>query len=449
MSSHDMKNPNGGVNMRHVTEPPDPNDHLLERILSRENMLRAWKRVKANKGAPGVDGISISEFPDFIRDRWEDIRKSLLKGSYQPLPVLRVEIPKPDGGVRPLGIPTVLDRLIQQAIAQVLGPIFDHTFSEFSFGFRPGRSAHDAVKKVRGYIREGYRIAVDMDLSKFFDTVNHDVLMHRVARRVRDKRVLRLIGKYLRAGVKVDGRLKGTLKGVPQGGPLSPLLANIVLDDLDKELEMRGHRFVRYADDFIILVKSPRAGERVMRSIRRFLEKRLKLKVNEKKSCVVPTDQSNFLGFTFKGTKIRWSEKAFKEFKRRVRLLTGRSWFVSMNYRLKKLAQYIRGWMNYFGISEYYRPIPELDHWLRRRVRMCYFKQWRKTRTKVRELLKLGTSLNAAISVGLSRKGYWRLSRTLATQTGMTNQWLKEQGLVSIKEQWVKIHYPTTVRLSL
>lgn len=446
MSSHDMKNPNGGVNMGHVIEPPDPNEHLLERIFSRDNMLRAWKRVKANKGASGVDGMSIAEFPSFTRGRWEDIRRSLLEGTYQPSPVLRVEIPKVDGGTRPLGIPTVLDRLIQQAIAQVLGLIFDHTFSESSFGFRPGRSAHDAVRKAREYIREGYRIAVDMDLSKFFDTVDHDVLMYRVAGRVHDKRLLRLIGRYLRAGVEVKGRLQSTLKGVPQGGPLSPLLANIVLDDLDKELEKRGHRFVRYADDFIILVESQSAGERVMISIRRFLERKLKLKVNEKKSCVALTDQINFLGFTFKGTKIRWSEKAFKEFKRRVRLLTGRSWFVSMDYRLRKLAQYVRGWMNYFGISEYYRPIPELDHWLRRRVRMCYWKRWRRTRTKVRELLKLGTSLKAAISVGLSRKGYWRLSRTLATQSGMTNQWLKEQGLVSIKKLWVNIHYPATAR---
>jgi len=446
MSSHDMKNPNGGVNMRHVTEQPDPNDHLLERILSRENMLRAWKRVKANKGAPGVDGISISEFPGFIRDRWEDIRKSLLEGSYQPLQVLRVEIPKPDGGVRPLGIPTVLDRLIQQGISQVLVEIFDPTFSEFSYGFRPGRSAHDAVKKVRGYIREGYRIAVDMDLSKFFDSVNHDVLMNRVARRIRDKRVLRLIGKYLRAGVKVNGRLENTRKGVPQGGPLSPLLANIMLDDLDKELEKRGHRFARYADDFIILVKSQSAGERVMKSIRRFLEKKLKLKVNEKKSRVAPTDQCSFLGFIFRGAKIRWSDKAFKEFKRRVRRLTGRSWFVSMDYRMRKLSEYLRGWMNYFGISEYYRPIPIIDEWIRRRIRMCYWKQWRKTRTKVRELLKLGTYKREAILTALSRKGYWHLARTLATHSGMTIKWLKEQGLVSVKELWVNIHYPTTVR---
>ena len=446
MSSHDMKNPTGGVNMRHVIESPAPNGNLLERVFSRENLRSAWKQVKANKGAPGVDGISIREFPAFIRDRWEDTRESLMEGTYDPLPVLRVEIPKPSGGTRPLGIPTVQDRLIQQAIAQTLTPIFDPYFSEFSYGFRPGRSAHDAVMKVCEYIRQGYSIAVDMDLSKFFDSVNHDVLMHRVTRKVRDKRVLRLIGKYLRAGVEVKGRLQSTRRGVPRGGPLSPLLANILLDDLDKELEKRGHKFVRYADDFIILVKSQRAGERVMRSVRRFLERRLKLKINEDKSSVAPTNQITFLGFAFKGDKIRWSDKAFQEFKRRIRHLTGRSWSVLMDYRLKRLTQYVRGWVNYFGISEYYRPIPELDHWLRRRVRMCYWKRWRYCRTKVRNLRKLGTSLNAAISVGMSRKGPWRLSRTLATQCGITNQWLKEQGLISIKELWVNIHYPATVR---
>ncbi len=296
------------------------------------------------------------------------------------------------------------------------------------------------------YIREGYRIAVDMDLSKFLDTVNHDVLMRCVARKVRDRRVLRLIGKYLRAGVMVQGRLQETRLGVPQGGPLSPLLANVILDDLDKELEKRGHRFVRYADDFIVLVKSRSAGERVMESLKRFLERTLKLKVNQDKSQVVQTNQVTFLGFTFRGTKIHWSEKAFREFKRSVKDLTGRSWFVSMDHRYKKLAEYLRGWMNYFGISEYYRPVPEIDQWLRRRLRICYFKQWRKARTKVRELRKLGTSLHAAISVAISRKGPWRLSRALATQTGMTNDWLKGQGLLSVKELWVHIHYPATAR---
>ena len=446
MSSHDTLNPTGGVNMGHVMELSDPHDHLLERILSKENMLRAWKRVKSNKGAPGIDNTSIKEFPEFARENWDDIRESLLAGMYQPLPVRRVEIPKSTGGARPLGIPTVLDRLIQQASYQVLMPIFDPDFSDHSYGFRPGRSAHDAVFQIREYLREGYRVAVDMDLSKFFDTVNHDVLMHRVARKVRDKRVLRLIGKYLRAGVMVNGRLQATRRGVPQGGPLSPLLANILLDDLDKELGRRGHRFVRYADDFIILVKSQRAGERVMLSVQHFLERKLKLEVNQNKSQVALTNQTDFLGFTFKGTKIRWSDKAFREFKRRVKELTGRSWFVSMEYRYKKLAQYLRGWMNYFGISEYYQPIPEIDHWLRRRMRMCYWKQWRYVRTKVSNLLKLGTHPGVAIPMCLSRKGPWRCARTLATQTGMTNQWLKDQGLLFVKELWVKIHYPTTVR---
>ena len=444
MSFHDTMNPKGGVAMGHVVDSSDPNEHLLERMLSRENMQAAWKPVKANKGAAGVDGMSIEAFLDFARDAWENIRNELLAGTYQPSPVRRVEIPKATGGTRPLGIPTVLDRLIQQAIAQVLVPMFDPTFSDSSFGFRPGRSAHDAVYKVREYIREGYRIAVDMDLSKFFDTVNHDVLMHRVARKVSDKRVLRLIGKYLRAGVMVHGRLQETRLGVPQGGPLSPLLANVLLDDLDKELEKRGHRFDRYADDFIVLVKSRQAGERVMQSLQRFLERNLKLKINQEKSQVASTNQTTFLGFTFSGTRIYWSGKAFREFKRRVKELTGRSWFVSMDYRFRKLAEYLRGWMNYFGISEYYRPIPEIDHWLRRRLRMCYFKQWRRARTKVRELRKLGTSLHTAISVAISRKGPWRLSRTLATQTGMTNDWLKNQGLLSVKELWVHIHYPAT-----
>ncbi len=432
--------------MRRVTEPPDPNDHLLERILSRENMLEAWKRVKANKGAAGVDHMTITDFPAFSRENWESIRASLCEGNYQPLPVNRVEIPKPTGGTRPLGIPTVTDRLIQQAIAQVLMPIFDPEFSEFSFGFRPGRSAHDAVRIVREYVRQGYRTAVDMDLSKFFDMVNHDILMHRVSLKVHDKRVLRLIGKYLRAGVMVNGRLQHTHTGVPQGGPLSPLLSNILLDDLDKELEHRGHKFVRYADDFIILVKSQRAGERVMASVTCFLKRKLKLNINEKKSLVAPADKVTFLGFIFKQGKIRWSDKAFRNFKREVKRLTGRSWFVSMDYRLRKLARYVRGWINYYGISEYYRPIPIIDQWLRRRVRMCYWKQWRKVRTRIRNLLKIGAKPGVAIPICQTRKGPWKCGRTLATQTGMTNQWLKDQGLVSVKEQWVKIHYPATAR---
>ena len=369
MSSDTLMNLYGGDVAARVMERRTPGFDLLEHILEPDNLMRAWKQVKSNKGAPGIDGVTIAQFPAYIQERWQGIGAAILDGTYVPSPVLRVEIPKPDGGMRPLGIPTVMDRVIQQAIAQVLMPIFDPGFSESSFGFRPGRCAHDAVYKVQDYIKQGYRVAVDMDLAKFFDTVNHDVLMNRVSRKVKDKRILKLIGRYLRAGVVNNGRLEYTRKGVPQGGPLSPLLANILLDDLDKELEARGHRFARYADDFIILVKSQGAGERVMKSICRFLEQRLKLSVNEKKSKVANVEDCSFLGFIFCRGKIRWSQKAFVEFKRRIRLLTGRSWFVSMDYRLKKLAEYIRGWMNYYGISEYYRPIPGLDEWLRRRIR--------------------------------------------------------------------------------
>ncbi len=412
----------------------------MARVLARDNLQRAWKRVKANKGAPGIDGMAIEDFAKFAGSSWPVIRQALRDGSYHPQPVRRVSIPKPDGGERLLGIPCVVDRVIQQAIAQVLGPIFDPGFSDSSFGFRPGRSAHGAIRQVQRFIGEGYRIAVDLDLAKFFDTVQHDVLLARVGRQVGDKRLLALIGRYLRAGVLVGETIEPTEIGTPQGGPLSPLLANILLDDLDKELERRGHRFVRYADDVVILVQSPRAGERVMDSVSRFLTGKLKLVVNAHKSRVVKTNDCVFLGFTFRGKKLRWSDRAFDDFRHNLRRLTGRSWGVSMAFRFDKLAQYVRGWMGYFGISDYYRPVPELDHWLRRRVRMCYWKQWRKPRTKIRNLLALGTRKRQAIRTGLSSKSYWHLSRTLATQTGMTNDWLKSQGLISIRACWMKAH---------
>jgi RNA-directed DNA polymerase len=410
----------------------------MEPVLAPDNLRRAWKRVKANRGAPGVDGMRIEDFPEFARGHWPGIRQALHDGSYRPQAVRRVMIPKPSGGERPLGIPTVVDRVIQQAIAQVLTPIFDPGFSESSFGFRPGRSAHAALRQVQGYVKAGYRIAVDLDLAKFFDNVDHDILMTRVARKVGDKRVLSLIGRYLRAGVLVGDSIQPSELGTPQGGPLSPLLANILLDDLDRELERRGLHFARYADDLIILVKSPRAGRRVKASVTAYLARRLKLPVNQSKSKVAPIEECVFLGFTFRQGKLRWSEQAFEDFQHRVRELTGRSWGVSMRHRLDKLAQYLRGWMGYFGISQYYRPIPELDEWLRRRVRMCYWKQWRLPRTKVRHLLALGVALRSAIATALSHKSYWHLSRCKVTQVGMTTEWLRRQGLLSVRELWMK-----------
>jgi RNA-directed DNA polymerase len=418
---------------------------LLERVLTPENLRKAWHQVKANHGAPGVDGMTIEDFPAFARDHWPRIRQAIRDETYQPSPVRRTEIPKRHGhGTRVLGIPTVVDRVIEQAIAQVLGPIFEPGFSASSFGFRPRRSAHQAVKQIQGYIKAGYKVGVDLDLAKFFDRANHDALMARVARKVGDKALLRLIGKYLRAGVLVGECLEPTATGVPQGSPLSPLLSNILLDDLDTELERRGHRFARYCDDFLIVVKSQRAGERVKASVTRFLRSHLHLEINEQKSMVGPTKDCTFLGFTFQGSRIYWSSEAVQDFRHRLRKLTGRSWGVSMAYRIRKLNEYLRGWMQYFGLSQYYRPLPELDAWLRRRLRMCFWKQWRYVRTKVRELLKLGTAKKTAILTALSRKGPWHLSRTLATQTGMTNQWLTETlGLVSIRALWIALHYPT------
>src|SRR4030042_583138 len=295
--------------MRRVMESGPRAPVTVEHVVERDNILNAWKQVRANKGAPGIDNISTEEFPEYAYENWKGIKTSLLDGTYRPQPVKRVEIPKDNGGTRNLGIPVVMDRLIQQAITQVLTPLFDPHFSESSFGFRPGRSAHQAVKKVLKLIHRGHRYAVDIDLEKFFDMVVHDVLMSRVSRKVSDKGILRLIGKYLRAGVVVNGRLNETSKGVPQGGPLSPLLSNILLDDLDKELEKRGHQFARYADDLIILVKSKRSGERVMESISRFLEKKLKVQVNRDKSKVVRAEASTFLGFTFTGKRLTVSEK--------------------------------------------------------------------------------------------------------------------------------------------
>jgi RNA-directed DNA polymerase len=427
---------------------PALNESLMEAVVATANVRTAWQRVKSNGGAAGVDGVTVEEYAARTRPAWENIRASLLNGTYQPQPVRRVEIPKRNGGKRPLGIPTVGDRVIQQAVQQVLTPVFDPTFSESSYGFRPKRSAHEAVRRVRQLIDEGHRFIVDIDIEKFFDTVNHDILMASAARRVRDKRVLRVIGRYLRSGAEVNGKIDPPGRGTPQGGPLSPLLANIYLDVLDKELEKRGLHFVRYADDLLILVKSKRAGERVLQSVARFLETHLKLKVNQEKSGVREADDTTYLGFAFRKGTIRWSEESFQCFKQRVRELTGRSWGVSVKYRIRKLAVYVRGWINYFGISEYYRPIPEIDSWIRRRVRMCCIKPWRRKRTRIRKLQSMGVRLDTAIRTGCIERGYWYLSGVLGVQNAFPNRWLAEQGLVSVKDLWSKMHYGENARLT-
>ncbi|WP_246125407.1 group II intron reverse transcriptase/maturase [Exilibacterium tricleocarpae] len=330
------------------------NLELFDAVFAASNVARAWQQVRANKGAPGIDNMTVEAFPAWAKGHWQTLKTQTLAGTYRPQPVKRVEIDKPNGGKRQLGIPTVIDRVIQQAIVQILSPMIDPTFSENSFGFRPQRSAHQAVKQVQQIIKQQRRIAVDVDLSKFFDRVNHDILMHHVSRHINDKRLLKLIDRYLRAEIDENSKTYPSTLGVPQGGPLSPLLSNILLDNLDKELEHRGHPFVRYADDFIILVKSERAGHRVLNSITCFLEKRSKLKVNTEKSQVVKTSQCQFLGFTFKWGKIQWHNNSRDKFKQEVRRLTNRNWGVSMAYQLFKLSQYLRGWINYYGIANAY-----------------------------------------------------------------------------------------------
>jgi RNA-directed DNA polymerase len=417
-------------------------EDLLERILSPENLQSAWLRVKANGGAAGMDGMTIAQFPAFARQHWERIRSRLMEGTYHPAPVRRVFIPKPNGDLRPLGIPTVLDRVIQQAIAQILTPLFDPHFSTHSYGFRFGKRAHQAVRSVEAAAQGCCNYAVDCDLKSFFDTVNHDRLMKLLAQRIADVRVLRLIGAYLRAGVKLkDGTVEATTQGVPQGGPLSPLLANIMLDPLDKELEARGLRFARYADDFLILVKSLRAAQRVMQSITRFVEARLKLVVNRQKSKAAPLSDCTFLGFQIRRGRIVWSDKALKRFKERIQEITSRSRGVSMRRLLSELRRYVVGWLNYFGISQAYREIPALDQWLRRRVRLCYWKQWKRARTRRRLLIRLGIHPAEVYKASRCRRGYWWMAGTSIVQRALDNRWLAEQGVPNMKQQWIDMHY--------
>jgi RNA-directed DNA polymerase len=414
---------------------------LLERIIDRNNLNEAFKRVRSNKGSHGIDGMKVDELLQYLKENGDSLRQSLLEGSYKPNPVRRVEIPKPDGKKRPLGIPTAVDRVIQQAIAQVLSPIFEEEFSDNSYGFRPNKNAHQAILKCKEYMDNGYKWAVDIDLEKYFDTVNHDKLIGLVYKKVKDIRVISLIRKYLQAGVMEKGVFNTSQKGVPQGGNLSPLLSNIMLNELDKELEKRGLHFCRYADDCNIYVKTRKAALRVMVSITRFIEEDLKLKVNKDKSKVDRPWKLKYLGFTFYPKKgemgIRVHENSLKKLKAKLKEVTGRSNAMSMELRSIKLRQIIVGWVNYFKLADMKSTLKTLDEWLRRRIRLCYWKQWKKIKTRHDNLKKLGIDEYKAWEYANTRKGYWRISNSPILARTLSNKHLKEQGFITLTEKYL------------
>ena len=408
-------------------------EQLMEEVCERENCKQALARVKANKGSAGVDGMTVHELPEFLKQHWPAIRAQLLSGTYKPQPVRRVEIPKPDGGgVRKLGIPSVLDRFIQQAVMQVLQHKWDRTFSNHSYGFRPGCSAHQAVAAAQQYITAGYRWVVDLDLEKFFDRVNHDKLIAKIAERVSDKRLLKLIRAFLRAGVMEGGLVSPTDEGTPQGGPLFPLLSNIVLDELDRELGRRGHRFARYADDSNIYVRSRRAGERVMESLTRFITAKLKLKVNQQKSAVARPWERKFLGFSFTSAGIpkrRIAPKAVGRFKERIRELTSRTRGVSIERRAEDLSRYLGGWIGYFGKCETPSVLTGLEQWLRRRLRSAIWKQWKRGTVRFAELSQRGVGTDLAAQTASSALGPWRLANSPALSIALPNAYFDSLGI--------------------
>lgn len=414
------------------------NTELWNKIWERQNMRTALERVERNGGAPGIDGMTVEQLRPYLREHWLEIREALDRESYQPKPVRRVEIPKPDGGKRMIGIPTVVDRLLQQAIAQVLTPPFEERFSEYSYGFRPGRSAHDAVKQAQIYLQEGNEWVVDIDLEKYFDRVNHDMLMARVARVVKDKRVLKLIRGYLNSGVMINGVVAKTEEGTPQGGPMSPLLSNIMLDDLDRELEKRGHKFVRYADDCNIYVKSKRAGERVMVSVRAYLEKKLKLKVNRKKSKVERATKVKFLGFSFYKRNgevlIRVAKRSQERFRDKLRRLTKRTRSGKLEDIIREINRYTMGWIGYYWQANTPSVYRELDGWIRRRLRQIIWKRWKRGRTRYRELVKLGIPEWRA-QEGAGGKSPWHMSRTPVINEALSVRYFRNLGLRSIKDR--------------
>jgi RNA-directed DNA polymerase len=416
--------------------------HLLEKVIERSNLKKALKRVESNKGEPGIDGMPTQELREYLKENWVPIKQQLLDGTYQPRPVRRVEIPKPSGGTRPLGIPTVLDRFIQQAIQQVLTHIFEPQFSNSSYGFRPKRSARQAVEQARTYISTGKRIVIDMDIEKFFDQVNHDILMQKIAKSVHDKRILKIIRKYLQAGVMIEGCCVRTEEGTPQGGPISPLLANIMLNDLDKELSKRGLMFVRYADDCNIYVASKRAAARVFASITKFIQTKLKLKVNAEKSAIDHPWKRKFLGFTFSWleiTTLRIAPKSIERFKERIRSLTKRNAAIAMEKRIEKLNEYLIGWSGYFSIAECKSMSQDLDAWIRRRLRMCVLKQWKRCKTKLQNMVQLGVPEKWAGCIAFSRKKCWRLANTPQISKALNNAYWHDLGLVSLLDRYHKL----------
>ena len=419
-------------------ESPANTNRLMEVVCERENLKEALRQVKANKGSPGVDGMTVVGITDYLKQHWPTIREQLLNGTYEPKPVRRVEIPKPDGGVRKLGIPSVLDRFIQQAVMQVLQRRWDRTFSNHSYGFRPGRSAQQAVAQAQQYIAAGHSWCVDLDLEKFFDRVNHDKLMGQIAKRVEDKRLLKLIRAFLNAGVMENGLISRSVEGTPQGGPLSPLLSNLVLDELDRELERRGHSFVRYADDCNIYVRSERAGQRVMEGISHFITQELKLKVNEAKSAVARPQERKFLGFSFTaGPEVKRviAPKALDRFKLRIREITRRAKGVSIETTIEELARYMQGWRSYFGFCETPEVLVALTRWVRLRLRAAMWRQWKTPRRRRAALMELGVRERLASNTAGSGLGPWYLAKAKALSVGLSNAYFKSLGLPSLIEE--------------
>jgi len=417
-------------------------DAVMERICERKNLNRAYKRVKSNRGSPGVDGMTVGELGTWLVAHKEELIASLLDGSYQPRAVRGVEIPKPGGGVRQLGIPTVVDRLVQQATLQVLDPMLDPTFSESSYGFRPGRSAHQALRKASEYVAAGNVIVVDVDLEKFFDRVNHDVLMGRLARRIADKRVLRIIRRFLEAGIMRQGVVVARHEGTPQGGPLSPLLANLLLDEVDKELERRGHRFCRYADDLRVYVRSKAAGERVMASVTRFVEKRLRLRVNRTKSAVAHVSERKFLGYRLLSRgRLKIAEQSLERAKGRIRWITRRNRGISLERMISELNSFLTGWVTYFRYASAKMHLRRLDEWIRRKLRCVRLKQRKWGRSVTAFLVSLGVPRGRARSLGASGRGWWRKAGSPQATEAMSLRWFKEQKLVSLTERYLELQH--------